>query len=267
MAKRLLVLFLLLSLFFICGAKDKKVLLRDGFGLSGVDGRFSKDNETGKWMFASDEDISDEINTIKAKTKIEVLASSCLEKMIANIGEDSTTDYRLWGTVTKYKGKNFIFANYFLPVGEIDEKASDGNGEDANSPAEDKPKIIINGPNDLLLVPDAIAQKLAARKVIKTEELKKPLELKQDSILADRTGFIIKDKDGQWELVLDAIGQNVDEVSFKLLDGEILEMAQLREERSLEKVRFKIAGVVTKYKGEYYLLLQRARQVYGHGNF
>jgi len=34
-----------------------------------------------------------------------------------------------------------------------------------------------------------------------------------------------------------------------------------------EPVRFKIAGIKTAYKGEHYLLLQKATRVYSHENF
>jgi hypothetical protein len=44
-------------------------------------------------------------------------------------------------------------------------------------------------------------------------------------------------------------------------------LAEITRAAIPEPVRFKIAGVVTKYKGEKYLLLQKATRIYGHGNF
>ena len=52
------------------------------------------------------------------------------------------------------------------------------------------------------------------------------------------------------------------------LDGyEALELTELTQAAIPQPVRFKIAGLVTKYKGEKYLLLHRANRVYNHGNF
>lgn len=67
--------------------------------------------------------------------------------------------------------------------------------------------------------------------------------------------------------VLDALGRNVRPVSLRLLPCEALELAELAQSVIPEPVRFKIAGIVTKYKGEKYLLLQKATRIYSHGNF
>jgi len=92
-------------------------------------------------------------------------------------------------------------------------------------------------------------------------------ELKRDSILADRTAFLSKKDDGQLVFVLDALGRNVRPVSLWLLPCEVLELAEYRQSAEPEPVRFKIAGIVTKYKGENYLLLQKATRIYSHQNF
>ena len=101
---------------------------------------------------------------------------------------------------------------------------------------------------------------------ISTEQLKKTLELKQDFILADRTGFILESSQ-ESQLVLDALGRNIGQLSFELLACETLERAERKQSAELEQVRFKTAGIVTQYKGRHYLLLQRARRAYSHGNF
>jgi len=85
--------------------------------------------------------------------------------------------------------------------------------------------------------------------------------------LADRTAFLVKHDDGQLVFVLDAFGRNVRPVSLRLLPCEVLDMAEQRQSAVPEPVRFKIAGIITKYKGENYLLLQKATRVYSHQNF
>jgi hypothetical protein len=92
------------------------------------------------------------------------------------------------------------------------------------------------------------------------------LELKQDSILADRTGFI-RDSGGGLVFAFDALGRNIGTIQLQLLPCEILERAQRRQVVEADAVRFKVAGIVTEYKGQYYLLLQRAIRVYSYGNF
>ena len=59
-------------------------------------------------------------------------------------------------------------------------------------------KISINEPNDPLAMPEEVVAKLKTKKIIHFEELEKGVELKEDSILADRIGFIVESKDGQF---------------------------------------------------------------------
>jgi hypothetical protein len=91
--------------------------------------------------------------------------------------------------------------------------------------------------------------------------------LEKDSILADRCAFLVKQNDGRLLFVLNALGRNDHPVSLRLLPCEALELTELTQSTIPEPVRFKIAGIVTKYKGEKYLLLQRAARIYSHGNF
>ena len=115
-------------------------------------------------------------------------------------------------------------------------------------------------------IPEEIIAKLSTRKILRTEQLRTPLQLKQDSIIADRSGFL-RDSGRDAGFVLDALGRNVQQLSFRLLPCQVLELAQLKDARSPEPIRFKISAIVTKYKDQNYLLLQRATRTYGHQNF
>jgi hypothetical protein len=233
-------------------------LVRDGFSLAGGDGNLATNNE--KWFFKPDNDISDQKGCVKAGTDVELLMSSTLEKKTGNADGNSKTICRLWGEVTRYRDRNFIFPLYFLPIVEIGHQAPSKTIEGGTMPA-------INEPNDELSMPEEIVKKLRARKVIRTEQIEKGLDLKHDAILADRTGYIEKKDDGSSVFILDGIGRNIQQVSFGLLACQALERAQNEQTAAMTKPRFKVAGIVTKYKGDYYLLLQRAQQAYGHGNF
>jgi len=302
----------------------RQTLLRDGFVLRGVDGKLKpaaligKSEEVGDggapirtdpnldwcgsgWFFEFSTDVNDYRGRASAGTRLELLVSSELEKMIADVNERSAADYRLWGWVTKYKGRNFIFPNYFFPLGKLSRPQSQAPPKPRQKgrkpteglsikeskqqpvvarPRRDRPAV--SEPNDVLAIPQEIIEKLKAGRIVRPEELgrtpmakkgvvdsasEKKAKLQQDSILADRIAFLSKQDDGRFVFVLDAFGRNVRPVSLRVLPCEVLEMAERRQSAAPEPVRFKIAGIITKYKGENYLLLQKATRVYSHQNF
>ncbi|MHC4739130.1 MAG: hypothetical protein ACYS9Y_09535 [Planctomycetota bacterium] len=238
--------------------KIREGALRDGFLLAGVDGKLLTQDSKDRWFFELGTDVNDGRFFVKPGSAIELLPSSGLEKMTNDVKKRSSGDYRLWGKVTKYEGKNFIFPTYFLPLSKVER-------QEVQQPEPSAPQSL-NEPNDVIRMPDEVLKKLGGRRIIRTEELEKGLVFESDSMLADRIGFIEGQKINS-KLVLDALGRNARRISVWLLPCHALEHAQERQMSELEAVRFKIAGIVTRYKGEYYLLLQRAIQVYTHGNF
>jgi hypothetical protein len=262
MSKRAVIL---IFAFLSCGASAnaaQKTPLRDGFMLTGVDGKLS--TADGKWFFKLDSEVSDDVGQIDAGAVVELLPSTALEKITADAQKHTEANYRLWGNVTKYKSSNFIFPIYFLPVSTAEEQ------NPAQRWAGGKPskvKIAINEPNDVLAIPEEIVGRLKNRRVLRQEQLKEGLQLKQDYVLTDRTALLNRRADGQGEVILDAIGRNIPQISFRLLPCEALERAQYEQSIEPDPVRFKIAGILTQYKGEYYLLLQKATRAYSHENF
>ena len=246
--------------------------LMDGSVLAGVDGKVNSadsnessqyprlDSVAERWFFEIGSDVSDGKARICAGTRIELLPSSALEKLTADVKERTGTSYRLWGRVTKYDGRNFIFPNYFLPL-------SKARQSEPSQSQQTQTRLTINEPNDTLTIPDEIIAKLASRKIVRPGQLRKLADLKEDSILADRVGFIVRRTSGEVVFVPDALGRNVGDVSLRLLPCEVLERAELTQSSEPEPLRFKTAGIVTQYKGRYYLLLHRAARVYSHGNF
>jgi hypothetical protein len=258
MSKRTVILILaFLGCTALCGGAARRTLLRDGFGLTGVDGKLSSTDD--KWFFEFDEEVSDDIGQIDAGAVVELLPSTALEKITTDAQKRAEANYRLWGSVTRYRDKNFIFPIYFLPISAADKPEG--------SSQQQKAKIAINEPNDVLAMPEEIVGKLKTRRILRHEELKKGLQLEQDSILADRTALLDRRADGQPEVILDAIGRNIPQISFRLLPCGVLERAQIEQSIEPDPVRFKIAGILTQYKGEHYLLLQKATRAYSHGNF
>ncbi|MGD8786635.1 MAG: hypothetical protein PVJ60_04360, partial [Phycisphaerales bacterium] len=101
---------------------EHKSLLRDGFALNGIDGKLAGPDSNDVCFFELASDVNDYREQVNAGTKLELLPSSALEKMIADANGSSGASYRLWGRVTKYKNRNFIFPNHFLPFGETPPK-------------------------------------------------------------------------------------------------------------------------------------------------
>ena len=318
MSKRLILLILVFLMSVVSAASEfgaetaRETLLRDGFVLKGIDGILipavlHRKSETAGdsgapirpdpnldwspsgWFFEFAAEVNDFRVQAPAGTRLELLPSSTLEKMIADVNERSTAAYRLSGWTTKYKGRNFIFPNYFFPLGKISRSLSQTLPKprqkglkpiEGPSAKESKQQPAVGEPNDVLAIPQEIMERLKPKRIVDPQKLrltpktKKGLgdsatktELEQDSILADRSAFLAKQNDGRLVFVLDAFGLNVRPVSLRLLPCEVLEMAEQIKAAVPESVRFKIAGIVTKYKGENYLLPQRATRVYSHQNF
>lgn len=367
----------------------EKVVVREGSAVTGMEGelrmvkaeegdgyiRFEGDDV---WLFKLGGDVNDYQNVLEAGAELQLLPSSALEKIIADFEEHPDSGYRLWGRITKYKGANYIFADFFLPVvemapAEFDEpsdvpgpnEAGDVEAGPAAEPNEavsaaepnvpDDPNIaaepasepgpnevedveprpepaaaatkkikiskLLTDPNGVLKVPQEVLDQLNSKKIfvprkmeprvketprkfkprevvlpekkiqpkvkpkeepkkdsagvaeakIEADKKDEPVErpaMKLDSILADRTATLIKKQDGNVPVfVLDALGLSGAEASLQVLPCEVLELTEMRIGAALNPMRFKIAGIRTKFRGKDYLLLQKATRVYGHGNF
>jgi len=244
---RIFLIGILLILNTVCAEQSpfhKVVPIRDGFMLDGIDGKVTTQN--GQWFFTAYELITDGkgVMTIPAK----ILPSSMLEKLTKAANEK--TSFRIWGKLTTYKGKNCVYMSYFLSVAEVN---------DAN-PTEERDT------NEVKIIPDEAMALLKPKRVINLAELKRPMGIEADGILADRTGFIKQTKDGSY-FAFDAMGRNINLLQLPILQCEELEKMEEMQNASAFPVRFKIAAIVTKYKGKNYLLIQRQIKLYSNGNF
>lgn len=253
-------------------------LLRDGFILTGVDGALAGPDSNDVWFFELASDVNDSSTVLKTGTKLELLPSSALEKMIADAKTQPAATYRLWdGRVTKYKGKNYIFPNYFQPL----RKSQDaGQNTESESPASDlgKSDLALDEPNDVLTLPAELLEKLRTRRQsrmgdggLKTTGFEDVNAVSYmptaDAIFADRTAFMVKQDNGWLVLEPDALGRNIQKLTMRLLPCEVLELAEREQSAEPEPIRLKVAGLMTRYKGDSYLLLLRANRAYSHSNF
>jgi hypothetical protein len=286
--------------------KSAAPLLRDGFVFDGVDGNLTRPYSNDVWFFELTSDVNDYGAVARAGTRFELLPSSTLEKMIADKKTRTTAAYRLWNSrVTRYKGKNFIFPGYFRPLStaekpqplqrrEASSEESRGQPQEPNQVASGQARenrLELDEPNDVLSMPREFVEKLKAGRektplsrqpTADSNEISvdkaKPMPGEDlpdirsylrsaDSVYVDRTGFLIAQHDGRFMFVPDAVGRNVQKLFFNLLPCAMLELTELKQAAEPEKIRFKIAGIITKYKGENYLLLEKATRAYSYGNF
>ncbi len=157
---------------------------------------------------------------------------------------------------------------------------------------EREQQLALDEPNDVLAMPQEIVEKLRARRE-KTAVSRQPIAdsneisddesqpatekeklsdsqrytRSSDSIFVDRTALLVEQDDGRFVFVPNALGRNVQKLSLHLLPCAALELTELKQAAEPEPLRFKIAGIKTKYKGDNYLLLERATRAYSHGNF
>jgi hypothetical protein len=297
----------------------KRILvLPDGYMLSGVDGKLTEPDSNNTRFFEFKLDVADSTSRTSTRlgdsslrsaspkqeapsrsrigVKLELLPSSALERMIADANASSATGYRLWARVTKYKGRNFIFPTQFLPLSEAKETspATSQPSQPETQPTQQE----VEEPNSLrdalqhdeLGIPKEILDKLktgtgsSSMGSRQPERLiraitGKPTQAKQNFMLVNRVGFLIKQADpaaarsavtsGGMAFSLDSFGQSAGSIggTIRLLPCQALEVAEQKQSFAPGMIRFKIAGIVTEYKGKQFLLLHRAIRAYNHGNF
>ncbi|MBN2019878.1 MAG: hypothetical protein JW749_06605 [Sedimentisphaerales bacterium] len=239
-------------------AAEASGLLRDDYVISGFDGKLTEDSQ-GKWLFEFEKDYSDGPALLAAGEPIEMLKSATLEKMVEDANERKDARYRLWGKITKFAGKNFIFASYFLPLRKLDKPAEQQTTGDKTGQA-------VNAPNDVLTIPNEIVARLQTSEVLPADEEQAQVRLKRDAIFANRAGFVIGGQ-GKFLFQPDGLGRGVVGLSLELLPCHKLEEAIAEIKAEPNPVRFNVAGILTKYEGRQYLLLQKVTKAYSYGNF
>ena len=272
------------------GSRPQSKPIAEGLVLRAVDGRLTASVAADEWVFEFESDVNEAGITVKAGTKLKLLPCGLLERLIgepapagADAGPDSSRPtspeaerrIRLWAMVTQYEGANYLFPMYYLPLKKTEQSPS--VSETVPTKAEQTPQINIAEPNDEIGIPAEITAMLRQDKIRRQETgdrrqenyESRTTDFAQNRVLVDAVGFVRQGKIGP-VFVPDAIGRNVSREHFGLLPCYVLELAQREPGVSRavsERVRFTVAGLVTEYKGNKYLLLQRAIRLYSHGNF
>jgi hypothetical protein len=239
-------------------------LLPDDYVFAGVDGKLIQ-TAPDKWTFEFESAANIGGVEIKAGQTLEMLHSATLEKMAADAKEQTEPMFRLWAKVTKFEGKNYLFAVYYLSLRKTDRPAEEKGQNEVNTVTQ-----AVNAPNDVVNIPAEIVALLRQSEVLPTTEAQatraEELQLKQDTIFANRAGRVSV-RNGDYVFEADALGRGVGKFTIKLLPCQKLEDAITQVRSESNPVRFNVAGILTKYKGEQYLLLQKATRMYSYGNF
>lgn len=222
--------------------------LQDGYMIDGIDGKVSKDGNS--FYFSPIESLTDGKGSLSGGTQAQILPSSMLEKLSAEMPEKNK-NYRLWGKFTNYQNTNFIYVSYFLPVAAVNEPT-------------DEPEFF--DPNEDKIIPDDVMALLVPKRVVSLDEISKPLATESDAVLYDRTGFLKKEGEDYY-FNFDELGRKIDTLSLPLLKCQTLEDMIKEQKLAPVPLRLSISAIVTVYKGKNYLLLQRSERAYNHGNF
>lgn len=279
-------------------------LLREGFVFNGINGTVRKAAGDDKWVFTPDALVTDNLNVLRKTESIELLASSTLEKIVfeaeKNLKTDGVIPVRIWGTVTTYSKRstirkkdidsesgielpayrNFLFPAYFIPVAEIESGRDSGKAkqlqQDENKikesiiPAGAREKLKSDEPkretDEDAIIPADIMEKLKPKRRVNLEKWRKTLPVEGDFLLIGRSGFLEMESE-HTVFALNSFGRKINGLSFRLLPCQALQNTQERIASSFGRQRYKVAGTVTKYKGENYLLLQHAVRTFSNGNF
>jgi hypothetical protein len=251
--------------------------LPEGTVLNAVDGKLAHVDVNDVWLFELSEDVNNVSGRIAAGAKLEVLPSAMLGLLIADVNDRQAPTYRLSAMVTQYNGRNYLFPTYYLPLSKL-------QGTEPVTSQDQQPQMpggITPGDKSAdLTIPPEVIEKLKNRRAARGPQREDPES--PDSTTARKSlGRMLIDKVGRISVHSNgpaapgqrpvftpyALGWSIGKTNYMLLPCRALEQAQQMQAGSPDPVRFKVAGLVTEFKGRQYLLLQRAIRAYSYGNF
>lgn len=241
-------------------------LIPDGTVIQAVDGTLVRNDSNDLWLFQFARDVNGVGGGLPASSSLEVLPSSILDSMVADANERLLPRYRLSAVVTRYRGANYLFPTYYLPLSKL-------RGADGSETIEEPADAIEPVSDGAMEIPDAVLERMRTRRQSRGPQRREADEPPAEAgrrarthVLVDRVGFI-EFTEGNPTFVPDGLGRNVSQTRYELLPCSALEQAERRLAAFPQPIRFNVAGLVTEYQGQKYLLLQRAIRVYNYGNF
>ena len=257
----------------------------------------------GTWLFELTMEVKTPDYRLAAGTRFVLLPSATLGRLVVDVNDRVAPRYRLSARVTLYRGKNYLFPFYYLPLSKFKDNESPEEGEQKPEPGKPNPQSEIMSPSAStggrnpksnepeLAIPPEILEKLKKQRPLRgprrgAEAQRKPIPESPEQVLVDCVGRIEDGRVGSYPtrppdsraqnawvknppyvFAPYALGWNVGDVRYELLPCAALEEALGRQKGALDPIRFNVAGLVTEFQGRKYFLLQRAIVVYNYGNF
>ncbi len=251
--------------------------------LDRVDGRLLHVDANDTWLFELTMEVKTPEYRLPTGTRFVLLPSVTLGRLVADVNDRVAPRYRLSARVTLYRGKNYLFPTFYLPLSKFkDEKGTEEGEQKPEDGTTNPPSEIMSPPASTggrnpqskepeLAIPPEVLEKLKKQRPLRgprksPEAERKPVPESVEQVLVDCVGRI-ESRAGRYVFVPYALGWNVSDVRYNLLPCTALEEALRRQKGSLDPIRFNVAGLVTEFQGKKYLLLQRAIVVYNYGNF
>lgn len=174
---------------------------------------------------------------------------------------------------------------------ETAKPASPNEPETADDTESSREESAMNEPEDAVKVPDEILDRLEDKRTYtpepvepETEEKKEeqeqpdseksekkqtpePQPSRQFKVLTSQVGYINKNENEQYIFKVEGYGKKLSKEIYYLQPCRTLEKAIQEQSETLNKPRFRIAGITDTFGGKKYLLLHRAVFKYSYGNF
>ena len=249
-------------------------LVPEGTVLKSLDGAIVRADSNDVWLFEVAWDVNEADVQLPAGTRLELLPSVTLGDLLVDANDRVTARYRLTGQVTLYRRTNFLLVGYYLPLSKLKDADGPGNSESAPESLEGVARTTrVERPDDMAIPPE-ILERLRERRAVRGPQRKGSAQAVRaadprrvpNRVLVDAVGFIERWQD-RLVFVPDGLGRNVSDLRYELLPCRALEQAEARIAASAERIRFKVAGLITGHQGKTHLLLQRVTRAYNHGNF
>ncbi len=250
--------------------------------LDRADGKLAHVDANDTWLFELTAEVKTPDYQLPAGTRFVLLPSATLGRLVADVNDRFAPRYRLSARITLYRGKNYLFPTYFLPLSKFkNDKTPEGDSSNQKSKIKNQ-----KSEEPELAIPPEVLEQLKKQPPLRgprrSAEIP-PTRTTLDRVLVDSVGRIESHpSDGgasptlqsrpptaadSWVFVPYALGWDLSDVCYRLLPCSALEEALQVQKKALDPMRFNVAGLVTEFQGQKYLLLQRAIVVYNYGNF
>ncbi len=241
--------------------RENTDLLPDGLLLRAVDGAVQPAAQEGQWVFALDAAVQYDRAVLAQGARIGLLPCSALEALLAQARERSAYDYRLLQVyVARYRGANYFFAGYFLPLSK--KETEERKADEPNAVTDVNQGDTRDNP---LAIPQEVLDQLPMHRPVQTAPQTGPPAITAPTLILDRMGYLTYRND-QPLFVLEGWGQAREKDVFEVLPGAMLERMEQVQAVEAERSWFRIVGMASTFQGTSYVFLHRAVRVYPYGN-